>query len=146
MYFLEFETNSTQFTGDDYRNGVFLSFRIPSLCSIPVFHIPSVRLYTVCCSLSFIRVLFCIWSQEMFTVEDPPAPPSDTILLSPLKCLYKTNVHIQERPQPGDSRPVLAPSQLTLSLDKTFVLFLGVYHTVPLTDHHEKLGTLEYKH
>ena len=30
----------------------------------------------------------------MFTVQDPPAPPADTLLL--LKCLYKTNVRIQE--------------------------------------------------
>ena len=52
---------------------------------------------------------------EMFTVQDPPAPPSDTILLSSLKCLYKTNERIQEDPQPGDSRPVLSPSQITLS-------------------------------
>jgi hypothetical protein len=69
---------------------------------------------------------------ESFTqreVQDPPPPPSDIrggsrhlrdkILLlpplSPLKFLYKANVHIQERPQPGDSRPVLPPSQLTLS-------------------------------
>ena len=53
--------------------------------------------------------------QETFTVQDPPAPPSDTLLLPPLKCLYKANERIQERPQPGDSRPVLPPSQRTLS-------------------------------
>ena len=51
----------------------------------------------------------------MLTVQDPPSPPSDTILLSPLKWLYKTNVRIQERPQPGDSRPVMSPSQHPLS-------------------------------
>ena len=48
-------------------------------------------------------------------MQDPPATPSDTFLLLPLKCLYKSNVRIQERPQPGDSRPVLSPSQRTLS-------------------------------
>ena len=53
--------------------------------------------------------------QEMFTVQDPPVPPSDILLLSPLKCLYKVNVHIQDRPQPGNSRPVFPPSQRTLS-------------------------------
>jgi hypothetical protein len=63
--------------------------------------------------------------QETFTVQDPPAPPSDTLLLPPLKCLYKANVRIQLRPQPGDSRPVLPPSHRT---------------------DHEKLGTLDNKH
>ena len=56
--------------------------------------------------------------QEMYTVQDPPAPPSDImgLLLPPLKCLYKANVRIQELPQPGDSRPqVMPPSQRTLS-------------------------------
>ena len=48
-------------------------------------------------------------------VQDPPDVPSDTLLLSSLKCLYKTNVRIQERLQLGDSRPVLTPSQITLS-------------------------------
>jgi hypothetical protein len=61
------------------------------------------------------------------TKSYPPAPPSDTLLLPPLKCLYKANVRIQERPRPGDSRPVLPPSH-TLSTD------------------HAKLGTLENKH
>ena len=52
------------------------------------------------------------WSvKEMFTVQDPPDPSSDELLLPPLKCLYKTNVRIQERPQPGDSRPVFPPSR-----------------------------------
>ena len=53
--------------------------------------------------------------QETITVQDPPAAPSNTLLLPPLKCLYKANERIQERPQPGDSRLVLAPSQRTLS-------------------------------
>ena len=53
--------------------------------------------------------------QETFTVQDHPDPPSDTLLLPPLKCFYKTNERIQERPQPGDSRPVIPPSQRTLS-------------------------------
>ena len=35
--------------------------------------------------------------------------------MPPLKCLYKVNEGIQERPQPGDSRPVMSPSQRTLS-------------------------------
>ena len=53
--------------------------------------------------------------QETFTVEDPPASPSETLLWPPLKCLYRVNGRIQERPQPGDSRPVMPPSQRTLS-------------------------------
>jgi hypothetical protein len=57
-----------------------------------------------------------IWScQETFKVQDPPASPSDTLLLPPLKRLYKANERIQERPQQGDSRPVMSPSQCTLS-------------------------------
>ena len=58
--------------------------------------------------------------QETFTVQDPPASPSDTLLLPPLKYHYKTNEHIHERPQPGDSRPVLSPSHHTsLESEKT---------------------------
>ena len=38
--------------------------------------------------------------QENFTVQDPPASPSETLLLPPLKCLHKANERIQERPQP----------------------------------------------
>ena len=53
--------------------------------------------------------------QETFTVQDPPASPSETLLLPPLKYLHKDNEHIQECPQPGDSRPVMSPSQSTLS-------------------------------
>ena len=53
--------------------------------------------------------------QETFTVQDPPVSPSDTLLLPPLKCLYTDNERIQERPQPGDSRPVIPPSNHTLS-------------------------------
>ena len=61
--------------------------------------------------------------QETFPVPHPPASLSDKILWMPLKCLYKSNTHIQERPQPGiqerpqpgDSRPSLPPSQCTLS-------------------------------
>ena len=50
-----------------------------------------------------------------FHGTDPPASPSDTLLLPPLKYLYKVNEHIQERPQTGDSRLVMSPSQSTLS-------------------------------
>ena len=53
--------------------------------------------------------------QEMLTVQDPSTPPSDILLLPPLKCLYKSKVRIQDLPQPGDSRLVLSSSQLTLS-------------------------------
>jgi hypothetical protein len=53
--------------------------------------------------------------QQTFTVEDPPVSPSETLLLPPLKCLDKANERTQERPQPGDSRPVMPPSQRTLS-------------------------------
>ncbi len=52
---------------------------------------------------------------ETFTVQDPPSSPSETILLPPLKCLYKVNEHTQECPQTGDSRPVMPPSEDVLS-------------------------------
>ena len=45
----------------------------------------------------------------------PSCSPTEVLLLPPLKCLYKANVLMQERPQPEDSRPVLPPSQRTLS-------------------------------
>ena len=48
-------------------------------------------------------------------MQDPPASPSETLLLPSLKCLYNANERTQERPQPGDSRPVMTPSQRTLS-------------------------------
>jgi hypothetical protein len=48
-------------------------------------------------------------------VQDPPEPPSDTLLLPSLKCLYKGNARIQQRSQTGDSRPVLPLSQNTIS-------------------------------
>ena len=45
--------------------------------------------------------------QTTFTVQDPPSPPSHILLLSPLNCLNKTTVRIQDLPQSGESRPVL---------------------------------------
>ena len=54
--------------------------------------------------------------QEMYTVQDPSAPPSDN-LSPPLKCLHTATVRIQKLPQPGDSRPVLSPSVRLISTD-----------------------------
>ena len=51
----------------------------------------------------------------MYIVQDQPLPPSETLLLPPLESLYKVYTRNQELPQPGDSRPVLPPSQHTLS-------------------------------
>ena len=53
--------------------------------------------------------------QETYTVPDPPAPPSDTLLLSPLASLHSVSVCIQDLPQTGESRLVLSPSQRTIS-------------------------------
>ena len=53
--------------------------------------------------------------QESFVVQDPPAPPSDTLLLPPLTSLHSALARNQELPQPGESRPVLPPTQRTLS-------------------------------
>jgi hypothetical protein len=53
--------------------------------------------------------------QDMYTVQDHPAPPSEFLLLPPLDSLYKVYVWNQELPQPGDSRLVSPPSWHTLS-------------------------------
>jgi hypothetical protein len=38
----------------------------------------------------------------MYTVQDPPGPPSEVVLLPPLtECLFEVNVRIQETSQPG---------------------------------------------
>ena len=49
--------------------------------------------------------------QEMYTVQDHPPPPSEFLLLPPLESLCKAHARNQELPQPGDSRPVMSPSQ-----------------------------------
>ena len=41
--------------------------------------------------------------QKTVTLQGPPTPLSDTLLLSSLKYLYKVNERIQERPQSGYS-------------------------------------------
>jgi len=53
--------------------------------------------------------------QEMYTVQDHPPPPSEFLLLPSLDNLYKVYVRNQELSQPGDSRPVMPPSQSALS-------------------------------
>ena len=53
--------------------------------------------------------------QEMYTVQDHPPPPSEILLLPPLQSLCKAHARNQELPQPGDSRPVMPPSQHALS-------------------------------
>ena len=53
--------------------------------------------------------------QEMYTVQDHPPPPNESLLLPRLDRLYKTHVRNQELPHPGDSRPVMPPSQNALS-------------------------------
>ncbi len=67
--------------------------------------------------------------QETFTVQDPPASPSDTLLLSPLKYHYTGNERIQERPQTGG----FSSGHTTIES-----------HTIE-TDH-EKVGTLDNEH
>ena len=53
--------------------------------------------------------------QEMYTVQDQPPPPSEILLLPPLECLCKAHARNQELPQPGESRPVMPPSQNAVS-------------------------------
>jgi hypothetical protein len=54
--------------------------------------------------------------QEMFTVQDHPPSPNESLLLPPLDdSLHKAHTRNQEFPQPGDSRPVMPPSQRAIS-------------------------------
>ena len=39
--------------------------------------------------------------QEMYTVQEHPPSPNESLLLPPLESLYKTHVRNQELPQPG---------------------------------------------
>ena len=48
-------------------------------------------------------------------MQDHRPPPNESLLLPPLDILYKSHVRNQELPQPGDSRPVMSPSQRALS-------------------------------
>ena len=53
--------------------------------------------------------------QEFITVQDPPAPPSNILLLPPLTSLHSATTRNMELPQPGELRKVQPPSQRTLS-------------------------------
>jgi hypothetical protein len=53
--------------------------------------------------------------QEIYMVQDHPPSPNEPLLLPPLDSLHKTHVLNQELPQPGDSRPVIPPSQRAIS-------------------------------
>ena len=53
--------------------------------------------------------------QEFITVQDPPAPPSKILHLSPLTSLHSVTTHNMELPQPGELCKVQPPSQRTLS-------------------------------
>jgi hypothetical protein len=65
--------------------------------------------------------------QEMHTVQDHPPPPCEFLLLPPLDSLYKDHVRNQELPQPGDTRPVMPPSQRALS--KQMMKYWGPWET-----------------
>ncbi len=52
--------------------------------------------------------------QEFITVQDPPAPPSNILHLSPLTSLHSATTRNMELPQPGEPREVQPPSQRTL--------------------------------
>eukprot|EP00001_Collodictyon_triciliatum_P156072 27337_3 len=43
----------------------------------------------------------------MYTVQEHPPSPNESLLLPPLESLYKTHVRNQELPQPGESRPIV---------------------------------------
>jgi hypothetical protein len=48
-------------------------------------------------------------------VQDQPPPPSEILLLPSLEILFKSHARNQELPQPGESRPVMPPSQNAVS-------------------------------
>jgi len=56
-----------------------------------------------------------ISTNTKLTVQDHPPPPTEFLLVPPLDNLYKDHVGNQVLPQSGDSRPVMSPSQNTLS-------------------------------
>ncbi len=51
----------------------------------------------------------------MYTVQDHPPTPNESLLLPPLDNLHKAHTRNQELPQPGDSRPVMTPSERVIS-------------------------------
>jgi hypothetical protein len=53
--------------------------------------------------------------QKMYTVQDHPPSPNDSLLIPPLDILHKTHVRSQELSQPGDSRSVNPPCQRAIS-------------------------------
>ena len=53
--------------------------------------------------------------QEFITVQDPPAPPSKILHLTPLTSLHSATTRNMELPQPGELCKVQPPSQRTLS-------------------------------
>ena len=53
--------------------------------------------------------------QESYVVQDPSAPSSVTLLLTPLTSLYSVITRNRELPQQGESRPVLSPTHCSLS-------------------------------
>jgi hypothetical protein len=53
--------------------------------------------------------------QEMYTVQDHPPSPNDSLLLPPLDILHKAHVRNQELSQPGDSHPVKPSCQRAIS-------------------------------
>jgi hypothetical protein len=48
-------------------------------------------------------------------VQDHPPSPNESLLLPSLDILHKAHARNQEFPQPGDSRPVIPPSQRAIS-------------------------------
>jgi hypothetical protein len=61
------------------------------------------------------RLVVCINNSPIYHVQDPPDPPSDILHLSPLTRFHSAITHNMELPQSGESRPVLPPSQRTIS-------------------------------
>ena len=60
------------------------------------------------------RRWFQVWYSRIYH-GDSPSPPSDILHLSPLTSLHSTTAHNMKLPQSGESRPVLPPSQRTIS-------------------------------
>jgi hypothetical protein len=51
----------------------------------------------------------------MYTTQDHPPSPNESLRLPPLDSLHKDHARNQELFRPGDSRPVMPPSQRTIS-------------------------------
>ena len=102
---------------------VYNSCRLLRYCSARITgfgRITALPVFVLAISERSVKPHYCLVTLQIYimqwcTVQDPAAPPSDTLLLPPLTSLHSAAARNQELPQPGESRSVLPPSQRALS-------------------------------